>query len=100
MEAEDLEGLLDPDRRVWLLDGDALSGIDLQDVVDCAQEGDVLLFDVDYAVKQAERVVVPRNLTLSGVVDGTDLEEGVFPESQSKVRMTCPEGDVGVFLVE
>ena len=92
---------LDTDTRTWRIDDSALDQLenDLQSVVNCTQEGDIILFNVSEPVRPARRVTIPWNLTLSADTDSTDPVDDLFPRARNKAILTCPEENVGVLFV-
>lgn len=96
------ERQLNPATRTWLIDNDALDdlGNDLQALINCTQEGDMVLFNVSETITPASRIVIPWRLTISGAVENTALEAGIFPVAVKRVRFACPEGGIGVFLIK
>ena len=87
--------------RTWRVDEEALRTVenDLQAIVNCTQEGDIILLDVDGSLQFTARVTLPWQLTLSGNVGDPSPREGVFPAARRKQRIVCPRDDEGVFLV-
>ena len=97
----DIRRYLDESSRTWSVDDDAIDEIDsdVQSLVDCTKEGDVLLFNSTKIIRPSARVVLPWPLTLSAFVEHAELEEGVFPKAVKKATFTCPRDNEGVFLV-
>ena len=93
---------LNADKRTWLIDDSVLSelGNDLQEIVNCSEEGDLILLDVTDNIQPTGRIVIPRALTWSARVDDPELEDGVFPETRRKTTFNCPADDEGVFLIQ
>lgn len=91
---------LDADKRVWTIDDDALNDIDndLQSVVNCTNEDDIVLFNVNQTIRPSHRVIIPWNLTLSTLSERMELKDGTFPKIESKTNFTCPDNDEGVFF--
>ena len=73
---------------------------DFQAIVNCSEEGDTILFDVDGSLQFRTRVTLPWRLTLSGNVRDPSPREGVFPEARRKQRISCPRDNEGVFLIK
>ena len=96
-----LGGLLDEATRTWLIDDDALDEVenDLQSIINCTREGDVVLFDVARSIRPVRRVTIPWNLTLSANTESADLGGGVFPRTRAKATFRCPSRNEGVFFV-
>ena len=90
--------------RTWSFDDDALESVqnDLQLLINCTRNGDILVFNATQIIRPKERVTVPWPLTLSAAV-GDDAEvvaEDVFPLSQTTVRFMCPKDNEGLFLIQ
>ena len=84
------------------MDDDAIDEIDsdVQALVNCTKEGDVLLFNATKRIRPSTPVVLPWPLTLSAFVEQPDgPEEGVFPTAVKRATFTCPHKNEGVFLV-
>ena len=83
------------------MDEEALRNVenDLQAIVNCSEEGDTILLNVDGTLQFPSRVTLPWRLTLSANVRNTYLQDRVFPEARRKQRIRCPRDDEGVFLV-
>ena len=91
---------LDRSTRTWHVDATALDDVehDLQSIVNCTLEGDLVLFDVTETIRLATRVTIPWRLTLSANVDSNDTVDGVFLRSLRKATFRCPSRN-GVFFV-
>ena len=94
--------ILDVDVRTWSIDDAVWADIeeDLQEIVNCSDEGDALLFDVSNTLQPARRVTLPWSLTLSTAVRDRDLVDGIFPETRRKTAFRCPSSNSGVFRVQ
>ena len=90
------------DGKTWLVSSAVLKEIDndLQKVVDCTKDGDIISFNVTDVVRPSSRVIIPRQLTLATQVDSTDSNDGFFSNSTTKTRFTCPHKNSGLFFVE
>ena len=93
--------MLDLDTRIWSIDAEAVEELesDLQIVFNCTRTGDILLIDPSVSIRPADRIIIPRPVTISAIVDDTDLDDGVFPRAQRKLSFTCPRDNEGLFLV-
>ena len=90
------------DGKTWLVSSVVLREIDndLQKIVDCTKEGDIISFNVTDVVRPSSRVTIPRQLTLATQVESTDSPDDVLSRSTTKTRFTCPYENSGLFLVE
>ena len=88
----------------WIVNDAVLEEIDndLQAIVNCSREGDVLSFDVTDVVQPSSLVVIPWRLTLSSSVDGdgSDSNDGDLTRQMKRTRFTCPQENSGLFLVQ
>ena len=103
LEDEDVKPLhLSADSGVWLIDDDGLSAVanDLQSIVNCTNNGDVILFNTTKMIRPSSRVVVPWNLTLSAYVENPRRVDSAFPLSATKARFTCHQKNAGLFLLQ
>ena len=91
---------LSADSGVWLIDDDGLSAVadDLQSIVNCTNNGDVILFNTTKMIRPSSRVILPWNLTLSSYVENPRRVDSTFPQSTTKARFTCPQENAGLFL--
>ena len=87
--------------RTWSLNDRGLDSIsyDVQSVIDCSDDGDVILFDVAAPIKSPRRITIPHNLTLSSATASVDLEQGIFPKADKQTVFQCPRNG-GAFLVK
>ena len=90
------------DSKAWLVDGTVLKEIDndLQKIVNCTKEGDVLSFNATGVVRPSSRVTIPWQLTLMTQVNDADSNDGVNPSPKTKTTFTCPHKNSGLFLVQ
>ena len=96
---------LENETRTWSFDDNALESMedDLQLLINCTQNGDILLFNTERIIRPKARVIVPWPLTLSAAVnDGSEAAAAadVFPLSQTTVQFMCPRDNEGLFLVQ
>ena len=73
---------------------------DLQFIINCSQDGDKILFDIDGSIRLASRVTLPWSLTLSAVTETLETDGGVLRPSRKKATFICPSENEGVFLVK
>lgn len=71
----------------------------MQSVVNCTEEDDVVLFDVDRTIRPSSRVTIPWNLTLSANTRNAVLQDGIFTRTRRKATFTCPRGNEGIFYI-
>ena len=92
---------LEEGNRTWRIDDSALDELenDLQSIVNCTQEGDVVLFDVSGRIRLASRVTIPWSLTLGANTNSTDAAEVVTAKGPRKATFRCPRRNEGVFFV-
>ena len=91
------------DGKTWLVDSTVLEEIenDLQLLVNCTKEGDVLSFNVRDSVRPSSGLTIPWQLTLSTQLKGTDSNDGVYPtDTRTKTVFACPHKNSGLFLVQ
>ena len=101
MTRSEIAAMYHVESRTWLLDDrglDSISG-DVQSVIDCSDDGDIVLFNVVAPIEPPRRITIPRNLTLSSTTASVDLERGVFPKADRQTVFRCPRKG-GVFLVK
>ena len=93
---------LDAATRTWRIDDTVLEAIDndLQVIVNCTTEGDVIVFDVNALIQPVARVIIPWNLTISAATGGIQSVDGLYPRAPRKASITCPGDGEGIFLVE
>ncbi len=89
------------DGRKWLINDAVLEEVDndLQMIINCTQEGDVVSFDVMDVIKPSSLVTIPWQLTIDTHVEdhsGSDSS----PRPMAKTRFTCPRKNSGLFLVQ
>lgn len=99
---------MDSETRIWQLDDAALDAIhndnDLQSILSCTKEGDVVLFNFTRTIRPIRRVVIPWNLTLSSKSENVDSKTVCFrrrpSEPSSHVQITMKEfssfGDMSI----
>ena len=96
-----MQEYLDNDTRSWRIDDAALDTIndDLQIIINCTAEGDIVLLDVDKVIRPPARIIIPWNLTIRAVTEATDRAGSLPSQSRIKTFFTCPRKGRGVFLV-
>ena len=96
-----IDRALDGGSRTWRIDDELWEDIDedLQEIVNCSEEGDTLLFDVSDTLRPSGQITLPWSLTLTADTPDTDLVEGVFPETRRKTTFTCQPDVQSLFLV-
>ena len=89
------------DGRKWLISDKVLKEVDndLQTIINCTQEGDVVSFDVTGVIQPASLVTIPWRLTLSSHVED-DFGNDDFLHSKTRSTFTCPRENTGIFLVQ
>ena len=97
-----LEEHLNEATRTWRINRTILNDVedDMQVIINCTKAGDVLTFIPERRIRPSSRIVIPWPLTLTAPVSSSELEEGVFPRSDAKATVTCPNRRQGVFLVK
>lgn len=92
---------LDTDTRTWRINDQTLAELEnhLQSIINCTQEGDTVLFDVSEVIIPAGRVTIPWRLTLSTAVSSTNLDDGIFPQTETRTAFRCPRENEGVFVI-
>ena len=97
----DIRRILDEASRTWLVDEAALLSVsnDLQEIVNCSEEGDIIALEGRGRLQFASRVVLPWRLTVTGGESDAELDDGVLPEARRKQRLECPGDNQGIFLV-
>ena len=88
--------------RTWRISRSLLDDVedDIQVIVNCTKPGDVLTFGPRRRIRPSSRIVIPWPLTLTAPVSSFELEESMFPLSDTKMTFTCPNRGEGVFLVK
>ena len=89
------------DGRKWLVDDAVLKEVDndLQMIMNCTQEGDVVSLDVTNVIKPSSLVTIPWRLTISS--DSKDnCSSKDTATSKTRTRFTCPRENTGIFLVQ
>ena len=90
------------DDAIWLVSDAVLEEIDndVQAIVNCTKEGDVISFDVTSVVQPSSLVTIPWKLTLSSSVDDGGSNDGDVHRHKTRTKFTCPQSDSGLFLVQ
>ena len=79
----------------WRLTDAVLDDVDIQAIVNCTSEGDVISFETTRRIQPNERIVIPWQLTLGGHLNATG--DGDVPDDERSV-ITCPSNS-GLFLL-
>ena len=89
------------DGATWLVDDRFLEDVamDLQSIVDCTKEGDVILFNTTGRIRPLSRIIIPWNLTLGTHAENSDSKGHPRVRATSKARFTCPQKNEGLFLL-
>ena len=97
-----IEQYTSADGRTWRVTDAFLEEIDsdLQRIVNCTEEGDVVSFDVTGVVQPSSRVTVPWRLTFATHVDAVDSNGVAIEPPKRKTRFTCPQENTGLFVVQ
>ena len=100
--AEDSEPYTSEDGKTWLIDDEVLKRIanDLQKIVNCAKENDVLTFDVTDVIQPASSVTIHRQLTLRTRANGADSGGDVFDRPTKKTKFKCPQKNSALFIIQ
>ena len=85
--------MLDRETRTWRLTESALREYDIQEIIDCTSEGDVVSLETSDVIRPRSRIVIPWQLTIGRQIDGGDRDT-----HDVKTRLTCPS-DEGIFLI-
>ena len=88
--------------RSWLVNDDILveAGNNLQAIINCLNDGDVLLLNVSERILVNNPIEIGNNVTISAVTESTCLVNGVYPEAEREATFTCPaDAENGVFIV-
>lgn len=67
---------------------DMLKEHDLQDVIDCAKDGNTISLETSKIIRPRDRIEIKKNLTIRGSVQG-----------EENATLTCP-GNKSLFLFE
>ena len=101
MTSETRDRYISRDGQTWLITDAVLEeiGNDLQKIVNCTNEGDVILFDVTEVVQPVSLVIIPWRLTLSSHIVESHSNGDDSSSSRARTRFTCPRTNAGLFLV-
>ena len=95
LSRRDIRALLDRDSRTWIVTDATLQDHDIQDIVNCSQEGDAISLQMTERIRPQSRIVIPWQLTIGQLAD----EQGTRDTSDLKTSITCPPND-GLFLIQ
>ena len=92
---------LDEETRTWHIDETMLDELndDLQTIVQCTEDGDVLQIRASRTVRPTARVVIHWSLTIGAEPEEVDLRDGVLPKEPKRIVLSCPDDNQGIFLV-
>ena len=81
---------LDDAARTWRVDDAYFEGHDLQDVVDCASDGDTVWLNTSIPILPRRQVEVSKRLEIRGARGD---EESSATDTPAKATLTCPRDD-------
>lgn len=103
MSSEDISEIYDEKTHKWQLTDKIIKDVlsnDIQSVLDCTSEADVLVFDTQDVIKLDNSISIKTNdLTLTGYKD-IEVEKGIFYDSNIKAIFTCPDEKEAIFKIE
>lgn len=87
--------------RVWSVNDEDLTGLDgdLQSILNCTRQGDIVLLNVSESLRPPERLIIPWSLTISALTPASDPVDGRFPLSSNPSVFHCPRENEGTFLI-
>ena len=93
---------VDEDTRTWRVTAAILDEIehDLQSIMNCTEDGDILLFDVVGTIRPAYRVTISNRLTLGANVENTPDTDDASIASQTSATFECPQDNEGIFTIQ
>lgn len=90
--------------QIWLITDDIIKNVflnDLQILLDCTTEKDILMFNSKYIFKLKNSInVKTNNLTLTGYTKDISVKNGIFYESDIKASFTYPDAKSSIFNIE
>ena len=92
MSDGEVHSLLDEDTRTWHIIDAVLEEYDLQDIVDCTSDGDIVVLQTTQRIQPHSRIEISKEVTIDG--------DGSRGNSTSKASMTCPSETEGLFLIK
>eukprot|EP00210_Caulerpa_lentillifera_P005991 g5726.t1 len=94
LAGSEVKNLYDRQLGLWVVDEDALRRpSSLQSIVNCTNEGDIILINTTQKIRVEATLLLPRSLTISAYVNDTGLHENVFPKSEKKISFSCPRNE-------
>ena len=89
------------DKKTWLVDDEVLKEIDndLQIIINCTQEGDVVSFNATDVIKPSSLVTIPWQLTISSYTKDNSGRHD-YRRSKTRTIFKCPQENTGLFLVQ
>ena len=92
---------LDEDTRTWRVTAAVLEEIehDVQSIVNCAEDGDTLLFDVVGTIRPANRVTISKRLTLGADAEDAPRTNNANIASPPSATFECPRDNEGIFSI-
>ena len=104
LDADYMEGLYDADKKTWSIDYEVLLTHDnsLQPVLDCTNDGDILLFTTDDSFDIEEKMTITKSVTLSATADLSTFDPqdtSSMPESEEQAIFECPSKKEGAISV-
>lgn len=79
---------LNSSRNVWIISDEILGEYDLQTIIDCSSEGDILSLESTRTIKPHQKISVNHSLTIRGPI-----------KSEAGANLTCPTRE-SLFLFE
>ena len=72
---------------------------DVQSIVNCAEDGDTLLFDVVGTIRPANRVTISKRLTLGADAEDAPSTNNADIASPPSATFECPRDNEGIFSI-
>lgn len=102
LTSDEISKLYDEKTHLWYITAKNIDNIfvnDLQNLFDCVNEGDVIMFDMQYVKSVNSINIKTNNLKITGS-STTDFEKGIFSNAELKTAFTCPDGKKAIFIIE
>ena len=102
LRAAQKEAWYDPQRKEWTVDDGVFAEIGrrLQTVIDCASDGDTILFKTTDVLRPRKKIMINKNIKLQGSIPDANLDVNDADSDSGKVKFTCPSESQGVFEIE